>query len=182
MRSVARIATALLILGLLTPSSVFSGGDKDKDPYDAGEKYYEQKDYGRALQYYRKALSTNDVRAHYRMGLIYETQGKDRDALKHYRRYQELGRPGADWNDASARAGRIEERLRAETTRSEALFERGKALYGEGKYREAEGIFLEAIREDETNPDIHFYLGEVYMQLGEYGKAEAEFRKAKEYY
>jgi tetratricopeptide (TPR) repeat protein len=174
--------TPLLILGFLIPSTVMAGGDKGRDPYDIGERYFAQKEYRRAMQYYRKALTANDIRAHYRMGLIYEEQGKERDALKHYRRYMELGRPGSEWNDSAARVKRIEERLQAETARSAALFERGKALYQEGKFKEAEGVFLDALKEDEANPDIHFYLGEVYLQLGEYGKAEAEFRKAKEYY
>ena len=34
----------------------------------------------------------------------------------------------------------------------------------------------------ESNPEIHFYLGEVYMELEEYGKAESEYNKAKGYY
>jgi tetratricopeptide (TPR) repeat protein len=159
-----------------------AGGDIGQNLYDIGEKYYAQKKYGRALQYYRKAVAANDVRAHYGIGLVYEDTGKERDALKHYRRFMELGRPNSKWNDAAARARRIEQRLQAETTRSAALFEKGKTLYEEGKFREAEDVFLDALREDDRNPDIHFYLGEVYMKLGEYGQAEAGYRMAKEYY
>ena len=139
-------------------------------------------DYRRALTYYRKALGQNDVRAHYRMGIIYEESGKDRDALRHYRRYLELGKPDSRWNDAAARANRLEKRLTADTARSSALLERGKSLYAEGKYREAEKVLLDAVREDATNPEIHFYLGEVYMALEEYGKATAEYKKAEDLY
>jgi tetratricopeptide (TPR) repeat protein len=182
MRSVPGFTAALLIFGMFIPHSVPAGEDRGRDAYEMGEKYYDQKDFRRALQYYRKALAANDVRAHYRMGLIYEQSGRERDALKHYRMYLELGRPGSRWNDAAARIRNIEARLRKETTRSSALFERGRTLYVEGKYREAEKILLDALKEDDTSPEIHFYLGEVYMRLEDYRRAEAHYKKAKEYY
>jgi tetratricopeptide (TPR) repeat protein len=116
------------------------------------------------------------------MGLIYEDAGKDRDALRHYRRFLDLGRPGSQRNDAARRVRTIEERLSRETTRSTALLERGKSLFTEGKYQEAERILLQAVVEDESNPEIHFYLGEVYMELEEYSKATSEYNKAKGYY
>jgi tetratricopeptide (TPR) repeat protein len=166
----------------MLPQPVQAGGDKGKNLYEVGEKYFASEDYRRALQYYRKALGQNDVRAHYRMGLIYEDAGKDRDALRHYRRFLDLGRPGSQRNDAARRVRTIEERLSRETTRSTALLERGKSLFTEGKYQEAERILLQAVVEDESNPEIHFYLGEVYMELEEYSKATSEYNKAKGYY
>jgi Flp pilus assembly protein TadD len=72
--------------------------------------------------------------------------------------------------------------MRNETTRSTELLERGKGFLMEGKYREAEQVLLQAGAEDESNPEVHFYLGEVYIELEEFGKAEAEFNKAKGYY
>ncbi len=182
MRSVSCFAAILLVICLAGPSTVLAGGDKGGDPFNLGERYYAKKEYRTALQYFRKALGGNVVRAHYRMGQIYEETGRDRDALTHFRSYLELGRPGDRWNDASARIKILEERLRAETTRSAALLERGKTLYADGMYGQAEKVLLDAVKEDERNPEIHFYLGEVYMALGQYGKAEAEYRKAKEYY
>lgn len=177
-----RLLTACLLLFMALPQAALAGGDKGKDPYEVGEKYYAARDYRTALQYYRKALGQNDVRAHYRVGLIYEAQGRDRDALRHYRRFVDLGRPGPFRDDAVRRIRVVEQRLERETTGSAALLERGKSLFTEGKYQEAEEVLLRAAREDETNPEIHFYLGEVYMETGQYGKAEAEYRKAEEYY
>ena len=182
MRVIARLLVLCLAIGMLIPQVAFPGADKGKEPYDVAEKYYAQNDHRRALTYYRKALGQNDVRAHYRMGLIYEEAGKDRDALRHYQRYLELGKPDAKWNDAAARAKRLEGKLSADTARSSALLERGKSHYAEGKYRDAEKVLLDAAREDINNPEIHFYLGEVYMALEEYNKATAEYNKAKENY
>lgn len=182
MKPVFRLLAACLLICLILPQQVQAGADKGKAPYDMGEKYFAREDYRRALQYYRKALGQNDVRAHYRIGLIYEDSGKDRDALKHYMRFIDLGRPGNRRNDAVARAKSIERRLTRETTRSTELLERGKNLFLEGKHREAEQVLLQASREDTANPEIHFYLGEVYMELEEFGKAESEYNKAKGFY
>ena len=182
MRSIARWTVFVLVLGLSCPSVVLGGGDRERDPFDLGERHYANREYRVTLQHYGKALRGNDVRAHYRMGRINEETGNDREALRHYRNYLELGRPGDWWDDASARVARLEELVAGQTTRSAALFERGKALYADGMYEEAEKVLLDAAKEDEENPEIHFYLGEVYMALRQYGKAETEYRKATEYY
>jgi len=182
MKIVFRLLTAGLLLFMMLPQQAQAGGDKGKDLYEMGEKYFAREDYRRALQYYRKALGQNDVRAHYRMGLIYEDAGKDRDALRHYSRFVDLGRPGSQRDDAARRIRVIQERLNREATQSTQLLERGKNLFAEGKYREAERILLQASVEDESNPEIHFYLGEVYMELEEYNKAMSEYNKAKGYY
>lgn len=177
-----RLLAACLLVCFLLPLQAQAGGEKEKNLFELGEKYFAQEDYRKALQYYRKALGQNDVRAHYRIGLIYEDSGKDRDALKHYHRYIDLGRPGTRRTDAALRAEAIEDRLSRENTRSTELLERGKTLFTEGKYKEARQVLLEAAAKDPSNPEVHFYLGEVYMELGEFSKAESEYNKAKGYY
>ena len=177
-----RLLAACLLVCVFMPLYVQAGSDKGKNMYDLGEKYFAREDYRTALQYYRKALGQNDIRAHYRVGLIYEDSGRDRDALKHYHRYVDLGRPGTQRTDAARRAKSIEDRLSRETTRSTQLLKRGKKLFTEGKYSEAEKVLLEAVLEDPSNPETHFYLGEVYMELQQFSKAESEYIKAKGYY
>lgn len=182
MKPVLRLLAACLLVCLMLPVQAQAGADKGKAPYDMGEKFFAREDYRRALQYYRKALGANDIRAHYRIGLIYEDSAKDRDALKHYKRYIDLGRPGSRRSDAIRRTKAIEERLTKEGTRSTELLARGKNLLLEGKYREAEQVLLKAASEDGSNPEVHFYLGEVYMELEEFDKAESEYNKAKGFY
>ena len=182
MRMILRLLVFCLVVSFFLPVSVHAGADRGKDPYDTGELYFSRGDHRRAMQSYRRALGQNDVRAHYRMGMIYEKSGQDRDALKHFQRFMELGRPGAQRDDAARRAQAIAKRLEQDTALSTTLLERGKGLFGEGRYREAEKVLLQAAGDDASNPEIHFYLGEVYMALEEYEKASAEYNKAKESY
>jgi len=78
---VFRLVTAGLLLCLMSPQLSRAGGDAGLAPYEIGEKLFERKDYQAALKYYRRALKRNDVRAHYRMGLIYENAGEFKNAL-----------------------------------------------------------------------------------------------------
>lgn len=204
MKAAFRLVKALLLVCLLSPQPVQAGGDMGKNPYEIGEKHFARKNYKIALTHYRKALLLNDVRAHYRMGLIFEDAGKDRDALNHYRRFVELGQPDDQRSDAVRRVGPLEERLKKKPKRSLTptpkpgaklkpapvpgpkptlkLLEQGKSLFKKGDYQEAEQVLLQAIANHESLPEAHFYLGEVYMHLEAYGKAESEYKKAKGYY
>lgn len=182
MKIVFRLVTACLLLCLVSPRPVRAGGDVGNDPYEIGEKFFARKDHKTALKYFRKALGKNDVRAHYRMGLIYEDAGKDREALTQYRRFIELAQPDTRRSDSVRRVGDLEERLKRKPARAPGLLEQGKSLFRKGSYRDAERVLLEAAAQNESKPEIHFYLGEVYMELRDYGRAEAEYTKAKGYY
>ena len=123
------------------------------------------------------------MRAHYKMGLIYENTGKYGDALYHYRQFIDLGQPeDTQRKDALQRVKAIEERLARKTARTTELLKRGKSLLKKGRYREAEKVLLRAVAEDASNPETHFYLGEAYMHLEEYRKAKSEYDKAKRSY
>jgi tetratricopeptide (TPR) repeat protein len=182
MKIVLRCIAAFLLVSLISPKLAQAGGDIGIDPYEAGEKLFVGKHYKTALKYYQRALERNDVRAHYRMGLIYEANGKSKEALSHYQSFMDLGQPDAQRSDTAQRIGAIEAQLKREATRSTGLLERGKSLFGKRKYREAERVLLQAAAKDKSNPEIHFYLGEVYMGLEAYRKAKSEYNKAKGYY
>jgi tetratricopeptide (TPR) repeat protein len=179
MKIVYRLVTACLLVCLLAPQLARAGGDMGEVAYDIGEKLFARKEYKTALKYYRRALQRNDVRALYRMGLIYENGGRDKDALEQYRRYIELGQPDAQRSDAVQRVAAIEERQKKQAARSADLLERGKDLFAKGKYREAEKALLQAAAKNPSRAQIHFYLGEVYMQREAYAKAKAEYKKAE---
>lgn len=179
MKSVFLLVTACLLVGPFAPRAAQAGGDLGIGPYETGEALFAKRHYKTALKYYLKALERNDARAHYRIGLIHEETGKDREALVRYRQYLEVGRPDDQRSDAEQRARAIEARLKAEADRTTELLERGRGLFKKGKYREAEKALLQAASRDPSRPEIHFLLGEVYMALEAYGKAKSAYVKAK---
>jgi Flp pilus assembly protein TadD len=62
------------------------------------------------------------------------------------------------------------------------LLKRGEHLFKKGRYREAEQVLLRAVAAEKSNPETHFYLGEVYMKLEKYDKAKTEYKKATRSY
>lgn len=181
MKIVVHLVMVFLLVCLMGPRLVQAGGDTG-NAYEIGEKYFARKDYKTALGHYRKALEKNDARAHYRIGLMYEDAGKYGDALSHYRLFVDLRGADAQSSDATLRIRALEERAARKTTRPVELLEQGKILFKKKNYREAERVLLQAAAQDDSKPEIHFYLGEVYMGLEAYGKAASEYNKAKGYY
>ena len=183
MKTMIRLLTACLFACLVLPQAASAGGDLGEAPYEIGEKLFARKKYKTALKYYDKALKSDDVRAHYRIGQIHEAAGNDAEAQRDYQRFVDLARPeDAQRADALARIGAIEERRKAEAARTRELLERGRRLFKAGKYREAEKALLQAVSRDASEPEAHFLLGEVYLKLGKYDKASAEYGKAKRAY
>jgi tetratricopeptide (TPR) repeat protein len=179
MRLPFRLAAAGLLLSVTLAAPALAGGDLGQNPYEIGEQLFARKYYKTSLKYYGKALEQDRVEAHYKMGLAYEQLGRDRDALYHYQLFIDLGPRDDRHRDAVQRAAAIEGRAKSEAGRSARALERGKALFAKGKYREAEKVLLEALAKDPKNAEAHFLLGDVYLKRELYGKATAEYRRAK---
>lgn len=60
-------------------------------------------------------------------------------------------------------------------------FEKGKALYAEGKYKEAAPMWREVLRKQPGHAGAYFYAGLTRYQLGEMEKAEFNLKKGLEY-
>jgi tetratricopeptide (TPR) repeat protein len=60
-------------------------------------------------------------------------------------------------------------------------FEKGKALYAEGKYKEAAPMWREVLRKQPGHAGAYFYAGLTRYQLGELDKAEFNLKKGIEY-
>ena len=60
-------------------------------------------------------------------------------------------------------------------------FEKGKALYAEGKYKEAAPMWREVLRKQPGHAGVYFYAGLTRYQLGEMDKAEFNLKKGLEY-
>ncbi len=60
-------------------------------------------------------------------------------------------------------------------------FEKGKALYAEGRYKEAAPMWREVLRKQPGHAGAYFYAGLTRYQLGEMDKAEFNLKKGLEY-
>ena len=60
-------------------------------------------------------------------------------------------------------------------------FERGKALYAEGKYKEAAPMWREVLAKKPGHAGAYFYAGLTRFQLGEFDKAEFNLKKGLDY-
>lgn len=174
-----RVLTASLLLTLLAPPLLWAGGDLGYDPCEVGDKYLKRQDYRLALKFYKQAVAQNEACGRYGQGRVFEATGEERNALRQYELFMALSLPGDLRTDAANRSEALAERLAKQAAKSAELLAEGTRLMAEKKYREAAKALIKAAAEDDANPEIHFQLGEAYLALEEYGKAKAEFKKAK---
>lgn len=83
-----------------------------------------------------------------------------------------------------ASAPAVAEPVKTESAKAEASndpFEKGKALYVEGKYKEAAPMWREVLRKQPGHAGAYFYAGLTRYQLGEMDKAEFNLKKGLEY-
>ena len=73
------------------------------------------------------------------------------------------------------------EPAKTETALPTDPFEKGKALYAEGKYKEAAPMWREVLRKQPGHAGAYFYAGLTRYQLGEMDKAEFNLKKGLEY-
>ena len=180
MKIVFHFITAVLLVCLLAPLPVRAGGDMGKS-YEIGEKYFARKDYKTALKLYQKALRQKDVRAEPRIKAIEELLKREPQRSTAAPRPSAKPRPTAAPRPVVIPRSTAAPRLTVTHHPTDPLAE-GKSLFKNGKYREAEVVLLQAVAIEESNPEAHFYLGDVYTALEDYDKAAAEYKKAQVYY
>ena len=73
------------------------------------------------------------------------------------------------------------EPAKTETALPTDPFEKGKALFAEGKYKEAAPIWRDVLRKQPGHAGAYFYAGLTRYELGEYDKAEFNLKKGLEY-
>lgn len=113
----------------------------------------------------------------YEIGEKLEAKKNYRTAVKYF---QKALKQDPQRSDAAEKIRAIEGQLQQEKAdKTSGLIDQGKSLARKRKYREALKVLLQAASKDESNPEIHFQLGEVYLQLEEYDKAKAEYDLAK---
>lgn len=56
-------------------------------------------------------------------------------------------------------------------------YDMGLKLYTQGDYATASRYFLEAVRQGDDNPNVHYYLADSYLKLNRLAEAQAEYQK-----
>ncbi|WP_405338773.1 tetratricopeptide repeat protein [Fibrobacter sp.] len=82
---------------------------------------------------------------------------------------------------AKAAAPAVAEPAKAEAALPTDPFEKGKALFAEGKYKEAAPMWREVLRKQPGHAGAYFYAGLTRYELGELDKAEFNLKKGLEY-
>ena len=82
---------------------------------------------------------------------------------------------------AKAAAPVVAEPAKTEVALPTDPFEKGKALFAEGKYKEAAPMWREVLRKQPGHAGAYFYAGLTRYELGEMDKAEFNLKKGLEY-
>ena len=99
------------------------------------------------------SLTPGDPAVHYRLGFLYEKEGRFDDALEQYRRALENG-----------------------LSSSELLYRQGRAYQGAGQFKKAMQSYHHALRRDPDLAPAYFDLGSLLAGYKEYEPAEKLFR------
>jgi tetratricopeptide (TPR) repeat protein len=185
---------ASVLAGLVAALLAVSGCSQSAQEYKvSGDRYFDQKDYARAILEYQNALKINaqlgDVRA--KLAEAYTHTGQSVNAMGEYIRAADLlphDRPlqllaaraflaSGRFEDAKTRVERV---LEEDPRSSEAQGLLGSALIGlkdaDGALREIE----EAIQLDPTRATSQTALGALKLGRGDLAAAESAFKKAAE--
>ena len=149
------------------------------DNFDDGKKYYDQKDYNKALEKFQEASKKepNSAKIYYNIGLCYRKLKNYNDAISAFEKAEEL-----DPKITFTKPEKFQEKL--EDVRSKAgitnYYEDGKKLYKQGKYNEALNKFQLALTSNPNSAKVHYNMGLCYKQLKRYNEAVSSFEKAEE--
>ena len=80
-----------------------------------------------------------------------------------------------------AKAEPVNEPVTAAKSSADELFEKGKALFDEGKYKEVVPVWREILAKRPGDAGAYFYAGLTRFELGEYDKAEYNLKKGLTY-
>ncbi len=160
--------------------------------YNRGVDYYDQGEYGRAIEQYKLALISHpeDHFASYNLAVAYQDQGKTLKAEELYKKIL------ATREDASSRInlasiymeqGKTDEALSQLRVAVEADKDNpnpasvlGEYLERLGKTNESEKFYKKALDIDEKHGPTHYRLGKLFIKQNAFDKAKVHLKKATE--
>ncbi|MFA0963700.1 tetratricopeptide repeat protein [Roseivirga sp. BDSF3-8] len=159
----------------------------------AGDKYFNQKDYEKAIEAYTTHLETspNDVESIYNRGVAYAETGQGEKAVADWNRILEddenhfyalmsLGKHFFEQKEYGESAFYYERAYKAKDQSSEAAFQTGRAFHKAGKTAPALKMYDVAIRLDPNMGEAYLYRGALNVYLKKQSSGCADFLKANE--
>ncbi len=157
----------------------------------AGDEFRKQREYDKAIAWYRKALNLNPENAvvHANWGTCLLDQGKLREAKQRFDRALEidpdlpeahcsLGMIFRQQNQPDKAAASYREALRQKPNFALAHLHLGTLLLDAGRFDEARKHLAESVRLNPSDPFGHFNLGAAYGREGKTGEAAAHMADA----
>ena len=162
--------------------------------YNLGTFLYSQHDYAQAIEHLEKAtkLLPEDSDVWFQLGLANDRGAQPEDAIAAFSQAIEIDQ---GFDDRSfylrgiiyAEQGSFQEAevnfdqaIRKGLRNADTLFYRALMHYYQGDYHVALDDLLEALSYEPQSPEIHYYLGFVYAQLGNQDKARDHAQRALE--
>jgi tetratricopeptide (TPR) repeat protein len=137
--------------------------------YVAGNRYYAQKQYDQAIQYFSQSLKLDprQAAAYQMLGNCFYAKGNMGGALQYYRYALQL-------NPANAPLASLVQRLSA----PQDPLVPGKQLYQAQRYREALASFQQVAAQNPQNAKAIQYIGNCQYALGDRSSALASYKQA----
>jgi Tfp pilus assembly protein PilF len=134
-------------------------------------------------------LDPNSSIAHYNLGRFLAKQGKQMEAILHYRHALSIRPDDADTHNnlglLLALRGDIEKSLeefqqavQIDSSHAKAFFNMGRVFAGQGHLERAVQNYRQALRLSPSEAEIHFGLGNALAMQGQVGAATTQFQEA----
>ena len=162
--------------------------------YNLGTFLYGQHEYARAIEHLNRAteLASEDSDIWFQLGLAYDRADQPVDAIAAFSRAIEIdqgfddrsfylrGIIYAEQGSFKEAEADFDEAIRKGLRNADTLFYRALMRYYQEEYQAALDDLVEALTYRPQSPEINYYLGFVYAQLGDQDKARGYVQKALE--
>jgi tetratricopeptide (TPR) repeat protein len=136
----------------------------------------EQNKFDQAIEKYKMALALdpNNDKLWVNVGSAYQAKKDYNNALQAYKQALNFNRQNADANQGIKAASDA-----LQDAQIDSISKKGNDLFKAGKFDDAIAAYMQLLKFDPNDADVHFNLGAAYQAKKEYDQALTEYRTAK---